>query len=173
MLTYTVPDESHLPALRLYRAECLADGGNADGSAGLVDFPDPADWLERIRLLASDEAEKHGWYRTAVFLAFEGGAPIGIGSIRLSDDDTVTRLAGHIGYHVRPSERRKGYGRAILRYALARAVSYGIAEPHVCVLVGNEASHRTALSAGMIRDGDEILPNGERIVRYRTGPSGQ
>ena len=37
-------------------------------------------------------------------------------------------MAGHIGYKIRPSERRKGYGKLICRLAIGEARKLGIGD---------------------------------------------
>ena len=57
---------------------------------------------------------------------------------------------GHIGYSVRPSERRKGYGKIILRLILDACSKFGI---HDVLLTCNEkniASEKTIISVGGI-----------------------
>lgn len=170
MLDFHKPEESDLPLLRQYRAECTALKDSFDGTAGLGSFEYLHDWLSRIRLLDSPKAEKYGWFRTEVYLACENGIPVGIVSIRLSEDDTVMRLAGHIGYHVRPSMRRHGIGRQLLSFALSQAAASGISDPRVCLFEGNICSERTALACGLILDGEETADDGRRIIRFRTKP---
>ena len=51
---------------------------------------------------------------------------IGRVSIRHSLNEHLLKLGGHIGYDIRPSKRKKGYGRAILRLVLPFAKELGI-----------------------------------------------
>ena len=170
MLTYFPPDASRIADLTAYRKEVMNAPGNPerfDGSAGLGNFGSVEEWLERVSLLTSEKAEKYGWYRTLIFLAYDGPTLCGIVNLRLSEDETVDRLAGHIGYHVRPSLRRRGYAKEMLRHAAMLAREHGIPEPTVCTAADNLPSQKTALSAGFSPDGEDVLPNGEKILRFR------
>ena len=167
MLTYFPPDASRIADLTAYRREILHAGDNFDGSAGLGNFPSVREWLERAQLLASEKAEAYGWYRTRIFLAYDGPTLCGMVNLRLSEDTVVTKLAGHIGYHVRPFCRRRGYAREMLRFAVELAWKNGIAEPVVCTAADNLPSQKTALSTGFVPDGTAVLPNGEKILRFR------
>ena len=198
MLVFLPPSEEFLPALERYRAECLAEsGGNPDaldGTAGLGAFPDLNDWLARVRLLASPAATQRGWFRTEVFLAvriaegcslaarrtadpdsFPFPDPVGMGNVRFPGDSPKDRrdlaLSGHIGYHVRPSERRMGYGSAILAHAAEVCRKGGVPDPAVCVDPGNLPSLRTALCCGFVPEARETLPNGEEVLRLRLPPN--
>lgn len=188
MLIFLSPSEELLPALRAYREECLKAGDSLDGAAGLGNFPDLSDWLARIRLLASPSAYQRGWFRTEVFFAVrmvEGcslaarraadpdALPdlVGMGNVRFPGDSAKDRadllLSGHIGYHVRPSERGMGYGSAILTHAADVCRKGGVPEPAVCVSPDNLPSLRTARSAGFLPEAEETLANGETILRLR------
>ena len=193
MLVFLPPSEELLPALERYRRDCLTESGISDpdaldGTAGLGNFRNLADWLSRVRLLASPATNQRGWFRTEVFLAVriaegcslaarrsEDSATlpdlVGMGNVRFPgdspEDERAVLLCGHIGYHVRPSERRKGYGSAILSHAAELCRKGGIPNPAVCVNPDNLPSLRTALACGFVREARESLPNGEEILRLR------
>ena len=166
MLRLTIPRETDLPALTDYRREVFLGDGDFDGTAGLGSASDAAEWLARLKVLSSPDAPRRGWLRTFVYLGYDGGRLCGIVNIRPTEDEAV-RTAGHIGYHVRPSERRRGYGRELLMRGASLCRVHGIAAPLVCVQADNEASIRTALSAGFIPDGEERHPEYGRILRFR------
>lgn len=183
MLVFLPPSEEYIPALAAYRRICREAGDDMDGSAGLGSFTALSDWLDRVRLLESPAAEGRGWFRTTVFLAVrtpgecslaakEAASPdylpdvVGIGSVRFPTGGEES-TAGHIGYHVRPDRRRRGYGSAILTHAAALCRKNGVAAPAVCVLADNLPSLRTALSCGFVREGEGALPTGEPFIRLR------
>lgn len=166
MLTFIQPSELHRPDVLAYIAEVRTSDGEFDGSAGLGSFDSYDLWLERIRLLASDKAEKHGFYRTIVHLAYDGNALVGIVSARLTEADFVTTCAGHIGYHVRPSRRRMGHGKQLLLYAEQICRRHGIRNPVVCTDPKNFPSQRTAISCGFTFAGEVDFRGERRIMRY-------
>ena len=183
MLIFLPPSEDLLPALAAYRRTCLEYADDMDGSAGLGNFTSLSDWLNRIRLLDTPEAERRGWIRTTVFLAVlspgecslaarDAASPdylpnvVGIGSIRFPTHGEELD-AGHIGYHVRPDVRRRGYGSAVLTHALDLCRRNGVRDPAVCVLTDNLPSLRTSLSCGFIREAEATLPTGEPFIRLR------
>jgi predicted acetyltransferase len=55
---------------------------------------------------------------------------------------------GHIGYSVRPSERKKGYGKEILFLALQKCKKLGIAKILVTCDSKNIASEKVILANG-------------------------
>ena len=189
MLIYLPPSEKLLPALEAYRAECAADGETPDGAAGICNFPDLRDWLRRALLLVSPEAEKRGWIRTEIYFAAEMPEgcslaararsegtflpqPVGTFNVRIpgevpEDGPDPLRHAGHIGYHVRPSLRGKGYGKALLTHATGLCRSRGIVRPFLCVEERNIPSLRTAADCGYVPEEKETLPDGTVMIRLR------
>jgi predicted acetyltransferase len=51
---------------------------------------------------------------------------IGLLTLRTKIDEQFLRSGGHIGYVIRPSRRRRGYGTALLRLGLERARARGM-----------------------------------------------
>ncbi len=166
MLQFFIPSPAHARDAAAYRTEVLACGGDFDGSAGLGEFERYTDWLERLRILADKRAEKFGWYRTPVRLAYDGDRLIAILNVRLSEDPFVRTYAGHIGYHVRPSCRKQGYGRACAMEAVRLCQEHGILRPVICTSPENLASRKTAESAGFVFSGYETTDSGITVARY-------
>ena len=166
MTEFVTPTETHRTDVLEYAAEVRAADGEFDGSAGLGEFDSYDLWLERLRLLASDKAEKHGCYRTFVYLAYDNGRLVGIVSARITDASFVTTYAGHIGYHVRPSCRRQGYGKKLLTFAADVCRKNGIAVPVVCTDPGNLPSQNTVHSCGFVYAGEVSYRNERRILRF-------
>ncbi|MDR3051480.1 MAG: GNAT family N-acetyltransferase [Oscillospiraceae bacterium] len=75
-------------------------------------------------------------------------------------NDRLLQRGGHIGYGVRPGERRRGYGTRMLALMLARCAALGIARALVTCDEGN------AGSIGVIEK------NGGELEDIRTGPDG-
>lgn len=165
-LTFRPPSTSDRAAVLAYRAEVLSRRADFDGSAGLGEFERYSDWLERLHILSGERAEKYGYYRTAVRLAYDGTALVGILNVRLTDDPFIRTYAGHIGYNVRPSCRKKGYGRACAEEAVRLCVEYGIAQPVICTDPENLASRKTAESAGFTFAGPETTETGITVARF-------
>lgn len=61
-----------------------------------------------------------------IYWLIDGGEYIGRVSLRHAVNDWVRTIGGHIGYEIRPSRRRRGYGTLILRLALPHAREMGL-----------------------------------------------
>ena len=76
------------------------------------------------------------------------GYPVGVSKLRHRLSEQLLINGGHIGYCIRPSERGKGYGKAILRLTLARARELGIDSALLTCADSNTRSWRCIESCG-------------------------
>ena len=90
---------------------------------------------------------------------------IGMANIRLYLNDRLREEGGHIGYGIRPSERRKGYNKINLYRALEVCQEQGIEEVVLDCNKDNLGSSRTMIALGGIKQ-YEKMHNGELIERY-------
>lgn len=100
------------------------------------------------------------------FLLAGGGAILGAINLRHALTDYLMQFGGHIGYGVRPSQRRRGYASAMLAQVLPFARSLGMERVLVTCDAANTASARTIQSNGGALENEVIDPDGEAIQRY-------
>ena len=149
-LYFVEPDFGMEAEMESYRQEFLECGSNMDG-AGFRADEDPSEWIERKRRYANPIAVLpdnivHATQLIAVRRS--DGKMVGTIQIRHELNDYLKNYAGHIGYSVRPSERRKGYAKAMLKGILDYCRTLGIEKIMISCVEGNEGSRRTILSAG-------------------------
>ncbi|MDT8913298.1 GNAT family N-acetyltransferase [Amycolatopsis sp. PS_44_ISF1] len=113
--------------------------GFAAWVARLADEPDPARALCTFRWIVED------------------GRVLGGIALRHRDDD-FTRRAGHIGYGIRPSARRRGRASWALGRVLDLARTAGRTRVLLVCEAGNHASARTIERQGGIRESGERGP---------------
>ncbi len=95
------------------------------------------------------------------------GEIVAISNLRHVLTEYLLRFGGHIGYGVRPSARRRGYATEILRQTLREAHALGLRKLRLTCDRGNVASARTILGNGGELDGEEFLPDEQRVIsRY-------
>lgn len=73
---------------------------------------------------------------------------LGMLQIRHELNDYLALYAGHIGYSVRPSERRKGYAKKMLAMSLPLCRALGLDRVMITCFPENEGSRRTILANG-------------------------
>lgn len=110
-------------------------------------------WVDYVHSLARDGSPK--WGHTTIYLVKHKNKLVGMVNIRPEVCDEYANIYGHIGYGVRPSERRKGYATAILQKALLRCEDCGLKYAITGCIEENIASQKT-----MIRCGGQLIRKG-------------
>lgn len=145
-----LPAERFLGQAWDYRRECEAADSDMDG-CGPIDTSESArQWLADTRAYADPATVPEGKVQATQFLAVRAsdGRLVGMIQIRHYFNEYLEKYAGHIGYSVRPSERRKGYAKEMLRLALPYCKSIGLDRVLIACEPGNPASRRTILANG-------------------------
>lgn len=145
-----LPAERFLGQAWDYRRECEAADSDMDG-CGPIDTSESArQWLADTRAYADPATVPEGKVQATQFLAVRAsdGRLVGMIQIRHYFNEYLEKYAGHIGYSVRPSERRKGYAKEMLRLALPFCKSIGLDRVLIACEPGNPASRRTILANG-------------------------
>ena len=78
----------------------------------------------------------------------------------------MLKFAGHIGYGVRPEERRKGYCKLILYIGLKEEQKLGNKRVMLSCAKDNIGSNKTILALGGILEKTEIDPYDNTISNY-------
>ena len=161
------PNETMLAEIAAYREAMLAAGSSLDGTSGLVNYDDPAAWLAHVRVMESEETCPAHLVTSTLYVAIRAGEQRIVGMIDLRHrlNEFLTECGGHIGYSVRPDERRKGYASQMLAMALEKAKARGLARVLVTCDDDNIASARTIERNGGIWE-NTIQKDGEAIRRY-------
>lgn len=85
---------------------------------------------------------------TYFFVREEDDRILGMANLRLALNDFLRTEGGHIGYSIRPTERRKGYGTRMLQEALKVYDRLGIEEVFVSCDRENPASSGVIINCG-------------------------
>ncbi len=92
---------------------------------------------------------------------------VGMIQLRHRFNGFLEKFGGHIGYSVRPSERRKGYATKMLGDCLPHCRALGLQSVLVTCLEDNEASRKTILANGGIYESTIFEPEEKvRLQRY-------
>ncbi|MEE8304450.1 MAG: GNAT family N-acetyltransferase [Candidatus Tectomicrobia bacterium] len=87
-----------------------------------------------------------------------------VACVRLRFWLTPEREGGHVGYDVRPSMRRRGYGTAVLRLALPLVRQHGIQRVCITCDADNIGSRKIIERNGGVLAGEEISPDSGKLV---------
>ncbi len=134
-----------------YRQEMLDAGSSFDGCFSLKRMPDIREYVDYCRNWADPDREPgpRGIWGTVILCIRKSDMKM-VGSMQIHKvmPDSFLHDSGHVGYSVRPSERRKGYATRMLSKAKEILSSLGFREIYVNCLPSNEASRRTILANG-------------------------
>ncbi len=166
-LILVAPAEADEARVLDYREEHRRCGESFLHGSALLDRTDSyADWLKLVRGNTVPETVRSGWVVSDTLLAVRKSddALVGMIDIRHELNDFLRECGGHIGYGVRPAERRKGYATEMLRLALEHARKLGLSEVLVACRRVNTGSRRTMEKNGGVllrefsgRDGEAGL----------------
>lgn len=104
-------------------------------------------WLEKECKRDNGDLEEWMVPQTSYWL-YEGEMPIGYGRLRHFLNDNLKANSGHIGYAIRSSERKKGYGTKILSLLLQECEKLDIKEVQIGTNCDNIASNKIIIKNG-------------------------
>jgi len=143
-----------------------------DGGDQLVPFvlrfdhSDCAAMLARLADCAHGVGVPDGFVAHSTYWLVEGHERVvGVSNIRHALTPPLLREGGHIGYGIRPSARRKGFGREILRQSVRRAHDLGIADVLVTCGQANVASAKVIVANGGVLESELFVPERDEIVQ--------
>lgn len=166
MVALVKPDQrykkSYLQALKEFSQE-----GRSLEYRGLQSDEDFDFYLDRVDKFPLGIGLPDGFVPETVLWLVDDEEFIGEASIRHMLNYLLLRVGGHIGYVIRPSKRKKGYGKQILKLALATAKSLGIKKALLTCDETNIGSAKIIESnGGILEDAADMGQGLPRKLRY-------
>ena len=136
--------------IQAYRQEFLDLGGSMDGCGPLRRFAKTQEWLDQVEALKRPETTPPQMVPSTLYIYVRESdrKVVGMIQIRHYFNEFLEKYAGHIGYSVCPSERRKGYATQMLSLVLPECKKLGIDRVLISCVKGNEGSRKTILKNG-------------------------
>ncbi|MCB2299299.1 GNAT family N-acetyltransferase [Clostridium tagluense] len=128
---------------------------------------DYINWLKNLETYKTNETcPSHLVPSDTFFLVDKHNKVFGAISIRHYLNEQLLKFAGHIGYGIRPTERRKGYAKVMLKMALEKCKNIGITQILITCDKYNIASAKTIIANGGIFENELIEDDGNVLQRY-------
>lgn len=105
-----------------YIQEFLKHNSEINGVGGLKRYDSYDEWLLKLEkdLDIPNIPEGKGPANTYFFIRIQDSKIIGMITIRHKLNEFLLNRGGHIGYSIRPTERKKGYGNLMLKLGLEK-----------------------------------------------------
>lgn len=154
-----------------YKNEHIKNGENIIHACSKLDKMDNFDeWLALVKSNTKKETVQTDWTVTTQFLGIreKDNKIVGMISVRHElVNDFLKNYAGHIGYGVRPTERKKGYASQMLEKALIYCKEeLKLNEVMVNCTKENKASRKTIINAGGVLESEYKTEEGENVQKY-------
>jgi len=150
--------------------QALDEGTDEAGDTHL-NKPELEQPFEEFVQLLNDHAKGEnlppGYVPESIFWLVDKNEFIGRVSIRHELTEKLTKVGGHIGYYIKPSKRRMGYGKKILELSLTEAKKIGLTKVLVTCDEDNIGSQKIIeANGGVLQDVIEVDENKVRTRRY-------
>ncbi|MBQ9123397.1 MAG: GNAT family N-acetyltransferase [Lachnospiraceae bacterium] len=173
-LIFVEPSMTCAEEISAYREEMIMAESSFDGCLSMRRMPDPKEYVEYCTEFANpSRVLKENGARGTVLLCIRKSDNKMVGCMQVHHvlNEQMKNITGHVGYSVRPSERRKGYATKMLEKAKDYLGSFGFSEIYLSCLPENEASRRTILANGgeyietVYLEADEVNLERYKILR--------
>ncbi|MBE5784877.1 MAG: GNAT family N-acetyltransferase [Clostridiales bacterium] len=146
----TRPTNEYAVEIAQYRQEFLAAGSSMDGTGPLRKTEDPEEYIKICAKLEHRETTPAHYVPATQFIYVRAADRKILGFIQVRHylNDHLLHFGGHIGYSVRPGERRRGYAKAMLKAALPFCRDMGLKKVLITCDENNIASEKTILANG-------------------------
>jgi predicted acetyltransferase len=157
IIKFVKPSKDHEHEVKELNQE-LIDNGDAPISwpRDASNFNDYNKWLQLLDTHSGGVDLEYPWVKSDTYLAIRenDNKIIGMVNIRHGLNENLLKENGHVGYLVRPSDRRKGYATEILRLALAKLAKKRVNKVLVCCNKENIGSVKTIQKNGGILENE-------------------
>lgn len=146
----TKPDSSFKEEIQAFRMEMLLSESSMDGTGQLRRMDNIENWLAFNRRF-ENEATVPDYFVPAeqfIYVRKDDQTIVGMIQFRHELNNLLRNFGGHIGYSIRPSERKKGYAKRMLADCLEVCKKQGLQKVLITCKEENEASRRTILTNG-------------------------
>lgn len=146
----TEPSGIYAEQIYKYRQDFLESNSSMDGCGPLRKCEDPITYIAECEKCTVPETLPEGLVIATQFLYVRKADDrlVGMIQVRHYFNDFLSKYGGHIGYSIRPNERRKGYATSMLNAVLPYCREIGLDKILITCIDGNIGSEKTILNNG-------------------------
>lgn len=162
------PTMEYADDIMSFRQEMLDTRDSFAGCGSLRNCSSTDEWIKILDNMENEETCPIGGVTSNTYIAvrLSDNKVVGIIDLRHHINHPILGVwGGHMGYSVRPSERRKGYAKEMLRQNLQNCIKRGLHKVLITCDYDNFASERTIRANGGVFE-KEICIDGNRMNRY-------
>ena len=150
-----------------YRQEFLDTGDSMDGCGPLRRLDNSTEYLKVCADYENSKTVPVDKVQATQFFCIRKSDDklVGMIQVRHYFNEYLEKYAGHIGYSIRPSERRKGYAKEMLKMALPFCKEIGLFKVLISCIDGNIGSEKTILANGGVYESTVLEPNSNRFLK--------
>ncbi len=155
--------------IEAFRKEMLEANSSMDGTGPLRRMENIKEWLEFNQRCENEKSVPENLVPCEQFIYVReiDNKIVGMIQFRHYFNEFLEKYGGHIGYSVRPDERRKGYAKYMLSDCLKICKAYGLDDVLITCIQGNEGSKRTILANGGVYESTIYCkPDNVYLERY-------
>lgn len=148
-----------------YLDEFVKYGSDINGSGSLDKIYDGYTFEEALDRCLKMEDEEYAksvgrcQSRTFLLIRENDNKIVGTINVRWNLNEAMLRFGGHIGYGIRPTERRKGYNKINLYFGMLEAKKVGLEKVMLDCDVNNLGSDKTLKALGGKLERTEVDPS--------------
>lgn len=146
------PCEEYAEQIAEYKQAFLDADSSMDGCGLLRRCEDPLTYISECIKYTSPETLTEGLVLATQFFYIRkaDNRLVGMIQVRHYFNDWLSKFGGHIGYSIKPDERRKGYATSMLKAVLPYCKEIGLDKILISCIDGNFGSEKTILNNGGI-----------------------
>jgi predicted acetyltransferase len=148
-LVLIIPEIKHKKEALEFIKEFMEHNSKINGTGGLYKYLNNYDgWLKKLEDDLNCENNKADKVPSSTYFTIRKNDDkiVGMINIRHKLNDYLLRLGGHIGYSIRPTERRKGYATEMLYLGLEQCKELNLKRVLITCDKNNIASAKTIIN---------------------------
>ena len=144
------PSEEYAEQIAEYKQAFLDADSSMDGCGPLRRCETPTTYISECRKYTSPDTLPEGLVLATQFFYIRkaDNRLVGMIQVRHYFNDWLSEFGGHIGYSIKPDERRKGYATSMLKAVLPYCKEIGLDKILISCIDSNIGSEKTILNNG-------------------------